>query len=60
MRFSAPVGVTWQLEAADSLSPGGKWTAIGDPVAGDDYFHEKEDILPVLGERYYRLRAVVE
>ena len=58
VRFSAPAGATWQLEATDALGPQAKWANVGSPVPGDDYFHEVEDERPVVGQRFYRIRAV--
>jgi hypothetical protein len=56
VRFSAPAGSTWQVETTDALGPQAKWTAIGSPVAGDDYFHEVDDTRPILNQRFYRIK----
>jgi hypothetical protein len=55
--FSAPVGKSWLVEAADSPGTNATWTTIGAPVAGDDYFHEIIDDTPVAGQRFYRARG---
>lgn len=57
VRFASPVGATWQLEASDSPSSTATWTAVGNPVVGDDYLHEVEDDHPVQGTRFYRLKG---
>ena len=58
VRFSAPAGFTWQLEAADALAPPAKWAAVTSPILGDDLFHEVEDILALPSRRFYRIQAV--
>jgi len=58
VRFPAPVGASWQLEAADSADAPANWQPIGNPVPGDDYIHEVEDDHPVQGNRFYRLKGV--
>lgn len=57
VRFAAPAGASWQLEAADTPTPLSNWTAVGGPVVGDDFFHEIEDDHPVEGLRFYRVRS---
>ena len=57
IRFPAPVGNTWQVEACDSLTTNTVWTAVGNPVVGNDYLHEVEDDEAVQGNRFYRLRG---
>lgn len=58
VRFAAPFGSNWQLEVSDTLGPKSSWTSVGDPVVGDDLFHELEDEHPVTGTRFYRVRDV--
>lgn len=58
VRFSAPAGSNWQLEVSDAVGPQAKWSSVGAPIMGDDYFHEVEDEHPVEGERYYRVKSI--
>jgi len=60
VRFAAPVGANWQLEASSSADPLANWSPIGNPVVGDDYLHEIEDDHPVQGNRFYRVKGVVQ
>jgi hypothetical protein len=55
--FSAPVGKTWVIEAADSTATNAVWNTVGGPVVGDDYFHTQTDETPVAGNRFYRARG---
>jgi hypothetical protein len=57
VRFAAPAGSVWQVEASPSLDPQ-SWRAVGDVIAGDDLFHLVADETPVRGNRFYRLKAV--
>jgi hypothetical protein len=58
IRFVAPLGTDWQLEASDSLNPGVAWTPVGDAVTGSDIIREALDEAPVAQRRFYRLRAI--
>jgi hypothetical protein len=57
IRFAAPLGSNWQVEAASSVTSESNWAAVGDAITGDDYFHEIEDDHPVVGTRYYRVKG---
>lgn len=57
VEFSAPIGKSWVVEAADSLATNATWTTISAPIIGDDYFHEITDDQPVAGSRFYRVRG---
>lgn len=56
VRFVAPLGTTWQVEAATDITGG--WNPIGDPVVGNDLIHEVADETEVAGQRYYRVRSM--
>ena len=58
VHFPAGIGATWQVESADTLEPQAEWTAIGNPVLGDDYIHEVTDQRPVTSQRFYRVLSV--
>ncbi len=57
VEFSAPIGKSWVVEAADSPGTNGIWTPISAPIVGDDYFHEITEDQPVEGIRFYRSRG---
>jgi hypothetical protein len=57
VEFSAPIGQSWVVEAADSLATNTTWTTISAPIVGDDYFHEITDDQTVAGNRFYRMRG---
>jgi hypothetical protein len=58
VRFSAPAGYDWQLESSSSLDEHARWLPLGNPVAGDDYFHEFKDDHPAQGQQFYRTKSV--
>lgn len=60
VRFAAPVGANWQLEAANSADPIANWLPVGNAIVGDDYIHEVEDDHLVLGNRFYRVKGVLQ
>jgi hypothetical protein len=54
--FGARAGFTWQLQDANELdSP--KWQDIGDPIAGDDYFHAVTEAFLPGSNRVYRVKG---
>ena len=57
VRFSAPLGTNWQLQATSELGPNATWVNVGASAVGDDYFHEVEDDTPVQGNRFWRIKA---
>jgi hypothetical protein len=54
VRFVAPLGNNWQLEASAGI--GTAWIPVGDPVVGNDLIHEVADETEVQGERYFRVK----
>jgi hypothetical protein len=58
VNFVAPLGNNWQVETSTDLSPSAVWSAVGDPVIGNDVFREVADENEVVGQRFYRVRAV--
>jgi hypothetical protein len=59
VHFGATAGFNWQLETSSLLGTNASWKAIGDPIVGDDLFHEVEHDEPVEGNRFYRIRGIV-
>ncbi len=58
VRFGAPLGNNWQVEATDDLSSPANWIDVGDPIAGDDVFAEVLDSNPSSTNRFYRIKSV--
>ncbi|MBI4325349.1 MAG: hypothetical protein HY674_08810 [Chloroflexi bacterium] len=46
------------MEISEALGPQANWTPLGNPVVGDDYFHQALDEHPAEGKRFYRVRTV--
>ena len=59
VHFGATAGFNWQLETSLALGTNAAWKAVGDPIIGDDLFHEVEHDEPVEGNRFYRVRGFV-
>ena len=55
--FGAQAGFLWQLQAVNAFPAGTNWQAVGDPILGDDYFHEVEDDQAMEVQRYYRVEG---
>lgn len=55
--FSAPAGKTWVLEGAASPTTNEVWSAIGEPVVGDDYFHQVTETNALQEQRFFRTRG---
>ena len=58
VNFVAPLGNNWQVEVTTDLGPSAVWSPVGDPVVGNDVFREVADENEVVGNRFYRVRAV--
>ena len=58
IRFGAPLGNNWQVEASGDLSSAANWISIGEPVVGNDVFAEVLDSNPSSTNRFYRIKSV--
>jgi hypothetical protein len=58
LRFSTESGANWQLESSTELGPTAEWRPVSDSVPGDDHFHAIQDEIPIVGNRFYRMRQI--
>jgi hypothetical protein len=59
IRFAVPLGTDWQLESSDTLTEPIAWSAVADPVTGNDMIREIIDPAPPTANRFYRVKSLV-
>jgi len=58
VRFGAPLGNNWQVEATDDLSSSANWINVGEPISGNDVFADLLDTEASRTNRFYRIKSV--
>ena len=57
IRFGAPAGFSWQVEATDKLGPPTLWSPAGKSVIGADVLVELIHDVPPGDRRFYRVNG---